>query len=239
MAHSGGEVRIISTTAMKAALDALAPAFERETGCTLAFQYGPSGRMAGLVAGGTACDVAIVTAGGIDELTHAGRLVAGSRCDVARSVIGVAVQKGARRPDISSVAAFRDALRAARAIAMSNPTGGAQSGAHLAKVFTELGIADELKAKSIYGPGGPAGLVGNYLLRGEAEIGLQQMPELMAVPGIDIVGPLPDELQLTTVFSAGLSSTSTNPTGARAWITHLSGAAAAVALNAAGLAPCR
>ena len=89
---------------------------------------------------------------------------------------------------------------------MSNPVGGGQSGANLVKIFDKLGIAEAMKAKSVYGPGGPAGLIGNFLVRKEVEIGIQQLPELMAVPGIDIVGPLPPEIQAMTVFSAGLST---------------------------------
>ena len=182
-------------------------------------------------------DVAIVTASGIDELARLGRVERGSRADVARSVIGLAVARGARRPDVSTVEAFKSAMLSARSIAMSNPTGGAQSGAHLAKVFERLGIAEAMATKSTYGPGGPAGLVGNYLLRGNVEIGLQQMPELMAVPGIDILGPIPDELQLVTMFSAGLSTVAANRAGARAWIAYLRSEAASEAIRQAEMQP--
>ena len=89
---------------------------------------------------------------------------------------------------------------------MSNPVGGGQSGAHIAKIFERLGVTEALKSKTKYGPGGPAGLIGLFLVRGEADLGVQQMPELMAVSGIDIVGPLPKEIQAVTVFSAGLST---------------------------------
>ena len=94
-------------------------------------------------------------------------------------------------------------MLAAKSLGMSNPVGGGQSGANLVKIFDKLGITEAMKAKSVYGPGGPAGLIGNFLVRKEVEIGIQQLPELMAVPGIDIVGPLPPEVQSMTVFSAG------------------------------------
>lgn len=214
-----GALRVISTTAMKPALDALAPAFERETGHAVHFSFGPSGRMAKLVAGGEPCDVAIVTAAGIDELIAQDCLV--SRSDIARSVIGLAVQQGAPKPDISTVDGFADALLSARSLAMSHPTGGAQSGAHLKRIFERLGIADAVLAKATFGPGGPAGLIGNYLVRGEVEVGLQQLSELMMVPGIDVVGPIPAEVQLTTMFSAGISTAAADAALARAFIAHL------------------
>ncbi|MEQ1614772.1 MAG: substrate-binding domain-containing protein [Hyphomicrobiaceae bacterium] len=234
---TAGIVRVYSTTAMKTVLDALAPAFEAVHASRVVFNFGPSGRMAKLVADGVATDVVIVTAGGIDELIAKGRVVAGTRVDIARSLIGVAVQKGAPLPDISTVEGFTRALLFAKSIAMSHPTGGAQSGAHLAKIFGRLGIAEEMRAKSIYGPGGPAGLVGNYLLRGEADVGLQQMPELMAVPGIDVVGPLPAEIQLVTIFSAGLSTAAKNVDGSKAWIEQLRSTEATAVIRTKGMEP--
>lgn len=234
---TAGIVRVHSTTAMKTVLDALAPAFEAVHGTRVILNFGPSGRMAELVANGEATDVVIVTAGGIDDLIAKGRVVAGTRVDIARSLIGIAVPKGAPRPVIGTVEEFKHFLLAVKAAAMSHPTGGAQSGAHLAKVFKRLGIADAMRAKSIYGPGGPAGLVGNYLLRGEADVGLQQMPELMAVPGIDVVGPLPAELQLVTIFSAGLSAAAKNVDGSKAWIDQLRSPEATAVIRANGMEP--
>jgi molybdate transport system substrate-binding protein len=232
-----GEVRVFSTTAMQTTLEALAPSFEQATGHTLTFAFAPSGRTAKKVADGEAHDVAIVTAAGIDELIASGRIVPGTRADLVRSPIGLAVRQGAPRPDISSVEAFKQTLLAAKSVAISHPTGGAQSGAHLAKLFERLGIADAMKPKSIYGPGGPAGLIGYFLLRGEAEIGLQQLPELMAVSGIDVIGTLPQEIQLVTVFSAGLSSAANNAAGGRAWIDHLRTPQAAAVIVAKGMEP--
>ena len=234
---TAGIVKVHCTTALKTALDALVPAFEAAHGHKLVLNFGPSGRMAKLVADGEVTDVVIVTGDGIDELVAMGRVVPGTRADVARSMIGLAIPKGAPRPDIGTVEGFKQVLLAAKAVAMSHPTGGAQSGAHLAKVFERLGIAEEIREKSIYGPGGPAGLVGNYLLRGDADVGLQQMPELMAVPGIDIVGPIPDEVQLVTVFATGVSTAATNPDGAVAWICCLKTREAGGIIVASGMQP--
>ena len=229
------EIKVLATTAMKTSLDELAPEFERATGNTLSFAFGPSARIAKMVADGEAHDVAIVTDHGHDDLTRQGRLVPGIRKDIARSAMALAVQKGAARPDISSAAKFKEALLAAKSLGMSNPVGGGQSGANLIKIFDKLGIAEAMKMKAFYGPGGPAGLIGNYLVRKEVEIGIQQLPELMAVPGIDIIGPLPPDVQMMTVFSAGLSANAKNIEGANALIRFLTTPKAVAVIKAKGM----
>ena len=229
------EIKVLSTTAMKTSLDELAPDFERATGSKLIFSFGPSARIAKMVADGEAHDVAIVTDRGHEDLTRQGKLVPGVRADVARSAMALAVQHGAKQPDISSAAKFKEALLAAQSLGMSNPVGGGQSGANLIKIFDKLGITEAMRPKSVYGPGGPAGLIGNFLVRKEVEIGIQQLPELMAVPGIDIVGPLPPDVQIMTVFSAGLSSGAKNVEGANALIHFLTTPKAVAVIKAKGM----
>lgn len=229
------DIKVLSTTAMKTSLDELAPEFERATGNTLTFFFGPSARIAMMVSDGEPNDVAIVTDHGHEELTKQGRLVPGIRADIARSAMALAVQKGAPKPDISSAEKFKAAMLAAKSLGMSNPVGGGQSGANLVKIFDKLGIAEAMKPKCVYGPGGPAGLIGNFLLRKEVEIGIQQLPELMAVPGIDIVGPLPADIQAMTVFSAGLSSSAKNIEGANALIHFLTTPKAAAVIKSKGM----
>lgn len=231
------DIKVLSTTAMKTTLDELVPAFERDSRYTLSFDYAPSAQIARRVADGESGDIAVVTAIALDQLTAAGRIVAGSGIDLARSEIGMAVRKGAPRPDISDVEGFKRALLDAKSIAMSHPNGGGQSGAHLQKVFERLGIADALKAKLLYGTGGPAGLIGFFLLRGEADIGLQQMPELMAVPGIAILGAVPREVQAVTIFSVGTLATTTNIDAGKAFARFLQTPIAATVLQAKGMKP--
>jgi molybdate transport system substrate-binding protein len=229
------EIKVLATTAMKTTMDVLAPQFERSSGHTLGFAFGPSTRIARLVADGEPNDVTIVTAEGIEELVRRGRIVAGSRADIARSAMGLAVQKGAPRPDISTAETFKEAMLAAKSLGMSNPVGGGASGAILAAAFERLGIAEAMKPKLVFGPGGPAGLIGNFLVRKEVEIGIQQIPELMAVPGIDIVGPLPPGIQSVSTFSAGVSTAAANAEGARALIAFLTTPAAAAVLRGKGM----
>jgi molybdate transport system substrate-binding protein len=229
------EIKIVSTTAMKTSFDDLAAEFQRATGHTLALSFGPSARIKKQVADGEQNDITIATDKGIDELIAQGRIVAGSRADLARSAMALAVQKGAPKPDISSAEKFKAAMLAAKSLGMSNPVGGGQSGANLVAIFERLGITEAMKPKCFYGPGGPAGLIGNYLVRKEVEVGIQQLPELMAVPGIDIVGPLPPDIQNMTVFSAGLSTAARNADGAKALIQFLATPAARAVIKSKGL----
>ena len=229
------EIKVLASTAMKTSMDMLMPQFEQASGHKTSFTYGPSARIAKQVADGDANDVTIVTDAGIDDLIKKGRIVTGSRADLARSAMALAVQKGAPRPDISTVEKFKQAMLAAKSLGMSNPVGGGASGAILAGIFDKLGIAEQMKPKLTYGPGGPAGLIGNFLVRKEVEIGIQQMPELMAVPGIDIVGTLPFGNDTVSVFSAGVSTGATDAGAARALIQFLTTPAAKAVIKSKGM----
>jgi molybdate transport system substrate-binding protein len=229
------EISLICTTALKSTLDETLARFERDSGYTVAPTYGPSPRMAKQIADGAWCDAAIVGEQGIDDLIQQGKIVAGSKTVIARSPIALAVQKGARKPDISTVEGFKQGLLAAKSIAMSNPVGGGTSGGVLMRAFERLGIADALKPKLTFGAGGPAGLVGHYLARKEIEIGIQQLPELMMVPGIEIVGPLPDGVQSVTAFTGGVSTQAKNPDGAAALLTFLRSPEVAAAVRSKGM----
>jgi molybdate transport system substrate-binding protein len=230
-------LKLLSTTAMKTTLDEVVPTFERTSGYSVAVDYGPSASITKRIADGEAADLAIGTGHGIEGLIAQGKIVPASRTDLARSGMGVAVQKGAPKPDISTAEAFKAALLAAKSLGASNPNGGGASGAHLGKVLDQLGIADQLKSKTVYGRGGPAGLIGLFLLRGEADIGIQQIPELMAVPGIDIVGPLPPEIQGVTLFTAGLTTAARHPDEGNALIRFLAAAETAAVMKAKGFDP--
>jgi molybdate transport system substrate-binding protein len=222
---------------MKTAFEALADTFERDTGHRLAIVLGPSSQIERRLADGEPADMAIVTHAGAEDLIARGRGVAGSLVDIVRSVIGVCVAEGAPRPDLSSAEAFRRSMLSARSVALSKPIGGGASGAHMAKIFERLGIGADMEKKAIYGAGGPNGLVGLIVKRGEAEIGIQQMAELLAVSDIDIVGPLPDALQAMTQFTAVVPSNARQPAAARALVEFLRKPAAKAVIKAKGLEP--
>ncbi len=234
---NNAEIKLLSTTALKTSIDELTAQFESACGKKLVASYAPSTQIAKRVAEGEFADVAVTTGAGIDNLIKQGRIAPGTRVDIARSAIGIAVRPGTPRPDISSVAAFSQALLAAKSIGMSNPNGGGASGIHLWSVFERLGIADALKPKTIFGPGGPAGLIGLYLLRGEVEIGLQQMPELMAVPGVDVVGPVPGEMQSITIFAAGIPTNAKDAETGKALEKFLTTPTATAVIKAKGMQP--
>ena len=228
------EIKVLSTTAMKMVFEALAPSYERDTGNRLNVILGPSAQLEKRLAEGEAADVAILARAGAEDLIVRGRIAAGSLVAVARSSIGIAVPKGALKPDISTAENFKRALLAAKSIAVSKPVGGGASGAHMAKVFAQLGIAEAMTAKAKYGSGGAAGLAGLVVLCGEADIGIQQM---MAVTGIDVVGPLPAELQSVTEFTAAIPISASHPQAGRGVIDLLTTPAAKSVIKAKGLEP--
>ena len=226
----------MTSGAFSAALKELAPAFERASGSTLIVVSG--GSVAGVpdsipdrLQRGERADVVIMASGGIDDLMKAGRVVTGSRVDLARSGIGIAVRAGAPKPDISSVDALKRALLAARSIAFSSSVSGVYVSTEL---FQRLGIADQVRAKSRKVDGEPVAVV---VARGDAEMGFQQISELRPVPGVDVVGPLPPEVQRVTVFSAATATASTNTTGGRALVAYLSSPAASAAIVKSGMDP--
>ena len=178
---------------------------------------------------GEPADVVIVAAEALDDLIKAGRVIAGSRVDLARSRIGMAVRSGTPKPDISSVAALTRTLLNARSVAISSSV----SGDYFSKeLFPRLGIAEQMagKTRPVVGE-----RVGAVVARGEAEIGFQQISELLPVTGIDLVGPLPSEVQRVTVFAAGVAAQSKHPDAARAYIRFLASSAATKAVAKTGL----
>jgi molybdate transport system substrate-binding protein len=178
---------------------------------------------------GEPVDVVIMVGYALGDLIKQGKVIADSRIDLARSGIGMAVRAGAPKPDISSVEAFKRTLLQAKSIAYSDSA----SGVYLStKLFPRLGIVDQVKGKSKMIPAEP---VGTVVARGEAEIGFQQMSELRPISGIEIVGPLPPELQNITVFSAGVAANSREPQVARAFIKFLASPAAVPVINRTGL----
>jgi molybdate transport system substrate-binding protein len=216
---SGEQVRVMSAGGMAAAHLALVPQFERATGHTVVTDATSTGigrdSIASRVRRGEPVDVLILVRAAIDELIDEGRVAAASRVDLARSSIGMAVRRAAPKPDISSVEALKRTLLQAQSIAYSAQVSGVYLSTEL---FPRLGIADAVMKKS---KRVDVGRVGTVIARGEAEIGFQQISELLEVPGIDYVGPLPADVQRVTVFSAGVAAGARHPDAARALIEFL------------------
>ncbi|MBV8241007.1 MAG: molybdate ABC transporter substrate-binding protein [Hyphomicrobiales bacterium] len=233
-AHAA-EIDAMITTAMKAAVDELAPPFEHASGHALRITYGPSGGLVRRLNGGEAADLVVVDSKALDELIKQGKVV-GGRTDLARTGIGIAVRKGAPKPDVSSPEALKRALLAAKSIAHTAPAGGGVTAAHVMGVFAKLGIAAEVTPKVKLAAGGPNGRVSALVSSGEAEIGLQQVSELMSNPEIEVIGMLPAELQQMTTYSAGTTTSARQMEAAQAFIRHLATPAAVTIYKTKGLA---
>jgi molybdate transport system substrate-binding protein len=229
------EIDAMITTAMKAAIEEIAPPFERASGHMLHVVYGPSGGLARRFNGGEPADLIVVDSKVLDELIKQGKVAPG-RTDVARTGIGIAVRKGAPKPDVSSADALRRALLAAKSIGHTAPAGGGVTAAHIMSMFEKLGIAAEVTPKVKLAAGGPNGRVSVLVSNGEAEIGLQLVSELMSNPDVEVIGLLPPELQLISIISAGITTAAKQPEPANAFIRHLAASAAMTTYKTKGLA---
>lgn len=227
---NAAEIKILGTTLMHSILDELAPAFERATGHKFSPALDTTNLIMGRIKNGETADVAILTVQAIDELTKQGKLSPDGRVDVARSTVGVAVLAGAPKPDVSSVEAFKKTLLAAKSVAYT--TSGA-SGLYFQGLLDRLGIADAIKAKAVTQPGGA---VAELVVKGRAELAIQQIGELLAVPGVQ-VQPLPSEIQYTTAFAAGMFAGARDPEAAKALLKFLTSPPAAAAIKAKGMQP--
>ena len=196
------EIKVLCANGMQTVLEDLAPRFERATAHKLLITFATGGATVKRAGCGEPLDVVIAPHRGIDGLVKEGKIPAEAVTAIASTGISVAVRKGAPKPDISSPDALKRALLAAKSITYLNPADGGASGIHFAKILDRLGIANEVKSKTIFAP--KTGAVGAFVASGEAEIGVIQYQLLFSVPGIEIVGPLPGDLQDTTVFSAAI-----------------------------------
>ena len=224
-------LRGISSMATRQVLADLGAAFEQRTGCPVAIESVGGVDAAKRVAAGEAFDVVILASDAIDKLIAAGHLRAGSRVDLVRSGVAIAVRAGAPVPDVSSEVALQQAVRSARSISYS--TG--PSGVALAQLFERWGMADEVRGRTVQAP--PGVPVGTLVARGEVALGFQQLSELIHVQGIRIVGPLPADIQITTTFSAGLGAHSSQAAAVRALLDYMASPQAAAAKLRQGMEP--
>jgi molybdate transport system substrate-binding protein len=233
LAVAADEIRVMTSGAFAAAYLELAPEFEQSTGHRIVTEATSTGTGATSIAArldrGEAIDVVIVPDGDLEQLIKAGQIRAGTRVDLARSAIGMAVRRGAPKPDISSVDALRRTLLEAKSIAYSASVSGAYVSTEL---FQQLGIADRVLPKSRMIAGERVGAV---VARGEAEIGFQQISELLPVAGIEFVGPLPPDVQRVTVVAAGIGVASKHPETAKSFIDFLASPAAVAAIQKSAL----
>ena len=231
-AASAADLEVLTAGAMKPVLVEVIPGFQQDSKQTVNLDNDTAGTLVKRIQGGAAFDVAVLTPAGIDELAKAGKVSPG--VDLARVGIGVMVKAGAPRPDISTVDALKRTLLAAKSVAYIDPASGGSSGIYLARLWERLGIADALKPKTKLKQGGA---VADLIVSGEAEIGFQQASEVIAAPGVTLIGQLPEEIQNYTVYSGAVSTTAQSPAAAAAFIAWLRRPAMASILQAKGLLP--
>lgn len=225
------DITVLASNGIKPAVVELVPQFEKATGHRLIFTWGASNLLVKKIEGGEAFDVVIVTPALIKSLIKQGKVVDGSAIDLARVGLGVAVKQGAPKPDIGTVEAFKRTLLNAKAIAYSAV---GLSGLAFISATVKLGIADQVKAKGKSNPAGPAA---ELVAKGEADVAVQNVAELASVQGVEVVGPLPAELQTFIVLTGGVGTNAKDKAGAQALIKYLTEPAAISVIKAKGMEP--
>jgi molybdate transport system substrate-binding protein len=225
------EIVVLSPVMLKTVLEEVGPQFEQTTKHKLVFQFGQSAGLKAQIERGEVFDVAILTAAGIDDLIKQTKLASATRVDVAKSGVGVAIKKGAPKPDIATAEGFRQTLLAAKSITYSAQ--GA-SGAIMRKIFERFGIAEEMKAKTTVLPG-PT--IAEAVAKGEAELGFTQISEILPVEGAVLAGPLPPEVQVYTIFTAAVAVSTKDPAAVQTFIRFLTSPAVAPVIKKRGMEP--
>jgi molybdate transport system substrate-binding protein len=224
---------VYSTIGVRSAAEQLFAQFDRTSGHKLAVTWGTAPMLVKRIEGGDTADVVVLSRAGIDALQKQGKIVAGSDVTLASSGVGIAVKAGAPKPDISTPEALKRTLLDAKSIAYSEPSAGGASGVYFAKLLERMGIAEEMKPKTKYPP--PGGFSANLLITGEAELAVQQKPELLHVAGAEVIGLLPGDLNVVTEFAAAIMAGCKNAALATATIKMLKSPQAATVLRAKGL----
>jgi molybdate transport system substrate-binding protein len=225
------EINVIASTAMREVLEELGPMFERASGNKVTVTFLSGAVLPVKLKEGAQADLVVTTPETVDDLVKAGKVVAGTGLNFVRSSAGVAVRAGAKKPDVSTPEALKAALLAAKTVGYSQ----GPSGVHFNTVIAHLGIADQVKAKGVVPPLGSR--VGTLIAEGKAEIGVQQITELLLIPGIDFIGPLPKELQANIVYATATPTTAKEQTGAAALVKFLKSEVAVPAIKKLGLDP--
>jgi molybdate transport system substrate-binding protein len=229
------EIKMLCAIALQQLMENLGPKFEGATGHKLTITIAPLGQALKRLQDGETYDVAILPQRGIDGLAKDGKVVASTATVIAITRIGVGVRKGAPKPEISSSEAFKRSMLAAKSITHGNPAYGGISGIHVTRVLERLGIAEQMKTKTVLLD--RAGLAGVLVANGEAEIVVQPMQELVVVAGIDIVGPLPDDLQDIVAYPAAIMTTAKEIAPLNALIKFLRAPDSTALIKAMGMQP--
>ena len=229
------EPRGLVTIGMHRVFDRVMPAFEAASGRKFRIEYASTIEIAQRVTGGERADFVVASRAGVDKLVGAEKVTADSRFDLGGSRIVVAIPKGRTAPDISNAEGVKNALLAAKTVSYTDPASGGPSGIHMARVLERLGISEQVNAKTRFPPAG--GPVGDILARREADLGIQQSVELTSYPGVDVVGPLPAEMQVVTDYVAAIPKGSDHPDAGKSLVNFLRSPDGVLLLREGGLDP--
>lgn len=232
---TAAEIKVISAGAVRSVIAGMIADYRTKSGDTFDFTVGTTGQLRDVIASGKPADLLITSAPLMADLEKTGKLTAGSRADLGRVGIGVAIRDGAPMPDFSTPAAFQKMLLDAKSVTYTAPELGGTSGVHVLGLLKKFGIYDAIARKAIYAKGGID--ISQKVARGEAEIGITLISEIVPVKGARMAGPLPEALQLWTVYTSAIPMSSTQPAAARAFVNALTSPAMAARWTAGGFQP--
>lgn len=233
-ASEAAELKLLTAGAFKSTVLALLPDYEKASGNKVTVENDTAGALMKRIQSGETFDVVVMTPDGVDRLAGEGKVMAGSRTNLARVGVGVMVKEGAPKPDISTVEAFKKAVLDAKSISFIDPSSGGSSGIYVEKLLERLGIADQVKPKEKLKSGG---YVADYIESGQAELGIHQISEILPHGGVTLVGPLPKEIQNYTVYAAGIATATKDAAAAKALIAALMGPSAQALFKSKGMEP--
>ncbi len=232
---SAAEIKVFSTVGLKSVLDELIPKFEKSSGHKLDVTWSTAALLTKRVQSGEQADALILIKSNVDTLLKEGKVAPDTETVFGQSVFAIGVKTGAPKPDISTADALKQSLLGAKGISYSDPATGGASGVYIAKQIERMGISDQMKGKTKHPPSG--GLSGTLLISGDADIAINSKPELLSVPGVDVVGPLPGDMAFTVVYAAGVQSNAGQADAAKAFINYLKSPEAQAVFKAKGYDP--
>jgi molybdate transport system substrate-binding protein len=232
---SAAEIKVFSTVGVKSVLEDLVPKFEKATGHKLAITWSTASLLAKRVQAGEQADALILIKGNLETLQKEGKIMPGTDVIFSKSIFAVGVKAGAAKPDISTPDALKQALLASKAVSYTDPATGGASGVYTAKQIAKLGITEQMKGKTKHPASG--GFSGSLLVDGQADIAINSKPELLSVPGVEVVGPLPGDMAYTVIYAAGVQSGAAQADAAKALVKYLMSPEAQDMFKAKGFDP--
>jgi molybdate transport system substrate-binding protein len=229
------EIKVFATVGVKSVLEEIIPKFEKATGNKVAIAWSTAALLMKRVQAGEQADALILIKGNIETLQKEGKIVPGTDVIFTKSIFAVGIKAGAPKPDISTPEAFKKALLASKAVSYTNPTTGGASGVYTAKQIEKMGITEQMKGKTKHPPSG--GFSGSLLVDGQADIAINSKPELLSVPGVEVVGPLPGDMAFTVTYDAGVQTGATQARAAKALVKYLMSPEVQAVFKAKGFDP--